>query len=56
MEFLNRLFGKGRGAKRSDAYLAEDKARDERLSQRLQGGVVAPASDEHRDGTVPTKA
>jgi hypothetical protein len=56
MGFLNRLFGKSRNAKRTATYLAEDKARDQKLSQRLQGHVIAPSPDEQRDGTVRTKA
>jgi hypothetical protein len=56
MGFLNQLFGKSRNAKRTATYLAEDKARDERLSQRRQGHVIAPSPDEQRDGTVWTKA
>jgi hypothetical protein len=56
MGFLNRLFGKRRNAKRTATYLAEDKARDERLSQRRQGQLIAPSPDEQRVGTVRTKA
>ena len=56
MRFLNRLFGTSRNAKRTATYLAEDKARDERLSQSLHGQVIDPSPGEQRDETVRTKA
>jgi hypothetical protein len=52
MNFLNRLFNRN-GSKRSEAYLAEDKARDERLSQGRQGNAPASSSDEQRDVNAP---
>lgn len=56
MGFFNRLFGKSRNSKRTATYLAEDKARDAKLSQRTQGEVITPSSEEQRDGSVPTRA